>query len=218
LSFPQSVEALMSLRVVGAGVGRTGTESLKLALERLLGEPCYHMKELFGRPEDIPVWLDAALGGATDWDGLLAGYAAAVDWPSSAFWRELSEAYPNALVLLSTRDVDAWWTSASNTIFSPAVTKPSEHSPFPPGWPHDLISVRFTPGWQNEDEAKAAYRRHNDEVRAEVPVGRLLEWCPGDGWEPICAALGLEVPGEPFPHANTTEMFQARLAETRGPA
>jgi hypothetical protein len=206
----------MSLRVVGAGVGRTGTESLKMALERLLGGPCYHMVELFGRPDDVTRWR-RAVDGPADWDDLLAGYVAAVDWPASAFWRELSGAYPDALVLLSVRDVDAWWTSASNTIFSPEVTEHREQSPFPAGWPHDLISARFTPGWQNEDEAKAAYVRHNDEVRAEVPVERLLEWSPGDGWEPICAALGLEVPGEPFPHANTTEMFKARRAGMRGP-
>ncbi|MDQ2706217.1 MAG: sulfotransferase family protein [Actinomycetota bacterium] len=201
----------MALRVVGAGVGRTGTESLKIALEHLLGGGCYHMLEVFGRPDDIPVWLAAARGQSPDWDEFLADYVAAVDWPSAAFWRELSEAYPGALVLLSVRDADAWWTSASNTIFSPAVTQRYEHGPFPPGWPHSLLTTRFTPEWQNEDEAKAAYLRHNDEVRDRIAPGRLLEWRPGDGWEPICAALGVPVPDQPFPHANTTAMFQARL-------
>lgn len=205
----------MSLRVVGAGVGRTGTESLKLGLERLLGGRCYHMMEIFGRPDDIPMWLDAVAGGIPDWDGLFADYSAAVDWPASAFWRELSEAYPDALVLLSVRDVDAWWTSASKTIFSPSVTRPRPENPWPPGWPHELISARFTPGWQDEDESKAAYLRHNDEVRAGVSADRLLEWSPGDGWEPICGALGIDVPDEPFPHVNTTAMFQARLTGMR---
>jgi hypothetical protein len=210
------VEALVSLRVIGAGVGRTGTESLKFGLERLLGGPCYHMMEVFGRLGDIPVWRGALEGRDTDWDGLFAGYVAAVDWPAAAFWRELSAAYPDALVVLSVRDVDAWWTSASNTIFSAAVAERPADSPIPAGWPHDLISARFTPGWQDEAQAKAAYVEHNDAVRAGVPAGRLLEWTPGDGWEPICAALGLAVPDEPFPHANTTEMFKARLAGMRG--
>jgi hypothetical protein len=210
----------MSLRVVGAGVGRTGTESLKIALERLLGAPCYHMHELFSRIDDIDGWMAAVDGRAPDWDEFLAGYAASVDWPASAFWRELSEAYPDALVLLSVRDsADAWWTSASHTIFAPKVAERREGGPFPPGWPHDLIARTFTPGWQDEEQAKAAYLRHNDEVRAAIAPDRLLEWSPGDGWEPICAALGIAVPDEPFPHANTTELFQARIAAMRaGPA
>ena len=210
----------MSLRVVGAGVGRTGTESLKIALERLLGGPCYHMHEVFGRLGDIDGWMAAVEGHAPDWDEFLAGYDAAVDWPASAFWRELSAAYPDALVLLSVREsADAWWESASRTIFSPSVTRPREGGPFPPGWPHDLIARTFTPGWQDEAQAKAAYLRHNDEVRAAIGPDRLVEWSPGDGWDPICTALGIAVPDEPFPHANTTELFQARLQAMRaGPA
>jgi hypothetical protein len=107
----------MTLRVVGAGLGRTGTHSQKLALERLLGAPCYHMIETFGRPDDIPVWHRAVDGELPDWSEFLSDYAAAVDWPVCAFWRELSDEFPDALVLLSTRDPDSWWASASNTIF-----------------------------------------------------------------------------------------------------
>jgi len=209
----------MGLRVVGAGVGRTGTESLKLALERLLGGPCYHMHEVFARPDDIPGWMAAVDGRPPDWHAFLAGYVASVDWPASAFWRELSHAYPDALVLLSVREsADAWWTSASRTIFAPTVTENRGGGPFPPGWPHELIARTFTPGWRDEDQAKAAYLRHNEEVRAATGPDRLLEWAPGDGWEPICAALGVAVPDEPFPHANTTELFLARVAEMRGQA
>src|SRR5262245_3217336 len=102
----------MSLRVVGAGLGRTGTMSLKIALERLLGAPCYHMIEVFQHPEHVAFWHEAALGRMPDWDQLFAGYAAAVDWPSAAFWPELMEAYPDALVVLSVRDTQSWWQSA----------------------------------------------------------------------------------------------------------
>src|SRR5437868_3163965 len=151
----------MTLRVIGAGVGRTGTESLKLALERLLGGRCYHMMEVFGRPEDIPVWLSAARGQDPDWVNFLREFTAAVDWPASAYWRQLSEAFPEALVLLSLRaDADTWWASASKTIFSDTVIRYRKESPLAPGWPHDLLAAWFTPGWQREDAAKAAYLRH----------------------------------------------------------
>lgn len=107
----------MSLRVIGADVGRTGTMSLKLALERLLGAPCYHMREVFAHPEHVPVWRDAAQGRMPDWPALFEGYAAAVDWPAAAFWPEISRAFPDALVLLSLRDPGSWWQSAGDTIF-----------------------------------------------------------------------------------------------------
>jgi hypothetical protein len=202
----------MGLQVVGAGLGRTGTESLKLALERLLGGSCYHMLEIVrGRRADIPVWLAAANGGYPVWNDFLVDYRAAVDWPAAAFWSELSNANPDALVLLSVRDVDAWWTSASNTIFSPALREGKSTVRFPSNWPDDLLAARFTPDWYLEGPAKAAYLRHNDAVRAGVPPGRLLEWSPGDGWAPICAGLGVDVPDEPFPHVNSTADFQALI-------
>ena len=108
----------MTLRVVGAGLGRTGTHSLKLALEQVLGGPCYHMMETFDRPDDIPVWHAAVNGDPPDWSEFLAEYVATVDWPACAFWRELADENPDAVVLLSTRSsADAWWKSANDTIF-----------------------------------------------------------------------------------------------------
>jgi hypothetical protein len=202
----------MALQVVGAGVGRTGTWSLKEALERLTGGRCYHMIEVFGQPHHVPVWQAAVRGELPEWDDFLQGYAATVDWPASAFWRELSDANPDAVVLLSTRDVDEWWRSASNTIFSAEIEDMrSARSDISPDWPGDLFAARFTPRWRDEASAKAAYLRHNDEVREAVPPDRLLEWHPGDGWEPICTALGVDVPDEPFPHVNTTAAWRAML-------
>ncbi|HEV2474540.1 MAG TPA: sulfotransferase, partial [Chthonomonadales bacterium] len=116
----------MALRVVGAGVGRTGTHSLKLALERLLSAPCYHMAEVFQHADHVPMWHSAATGEMPEWDNLLAGYSAAVDWPASAFWSELSKAYPDAVVLLSTRDPEKWWESAHETIFQSLEGGPSQ--------------------------------------------------------------------------------------------
>jgi hypothetical protein len=141
---------------------------------------------------------------------LLAGYEAAVDRPASGFWRELSTAYPDAIVVLSVRDTpEVWWKSASQTILHVA------DRPSPPGMDAwlamylDFLRARFTSVWHDPEAAMAAYVRHNDAVRAEVPAGRLVEWQPGDGWEPICAALGLPVPTDPFPHVNTTAELHA---------
>jgi hypothetical protein len=117
----------MALKVIGAGVGRTGTHSLKIGLEKLLGGPCYHMLELLSRPEHIPVWHRAILGEQVDWDALFEGFVAAVDWPEVTMWRELHAAYPDAVVVLSVRDsTDAWWTSFSQTILEVMMKPPQQ--------------------------------------------------------------------------------------------
>lgn len=202
----------MTLRLIGAGIGRTGTHSLKIALEQLLGGPCYHMMEVFGHPEHVPMWHGAAKGEMPDWDALFEGYVAEVDWPGSAFWRELSEHYPDAPVLLSTREsAEAWWKSADRTIFE--VMKGDAPPPGANDW-MDMVTALFNNTFADpldKDACMAAYERHNAAVRAGVPADRLVEWQPGDGWEPICAALGVPVPAEPFPHVNSTEDFRANL-------
>ena len=197
----------MKLRVVGAGLGRTGTHSLKIALEQLLGGPCYHMIEVFGHPEHVPLWRDAALGKEPDWDALFADYVATVDWPGAAVWSEMSAHYPDAIVLLSVRDsADAWWKSASNTIFKAIPEHPEDDWG---KWAVALIDGHI--GSHVDPEiAKAGYERHNAEVRATIPSSRLLEWNATDGWAPLCEALGVPIPDEPFPVTNTTEEFNAR--------
>jgi len=208
----------MTLQVVGAGLGRTGTTSLKLALEQLLGGRCYHMMEVFGRPDDIPVWDRAVDGTLPDWDAFLADYRATVDWPASAFWAELSAAFPDAIVLLSTRDADGWWTSANDTIFQAIQREAPADTPIAAQQKMclNLLHGRCTLNWDDPDAAKSAYLRHNADVRANAPADRLVEWHPGDDWGPLCAALGLAEPDVPFPHANTTDEFRllAGLDET----
>ena len=199
-----------NLRVIGAGLGRTGTHSLKIALERLLGGPCYHMVEVFKRPEHVAVWHAAAKREPVDWRALLDGYAAAVDWPAAAFWSEIAAAFPDALIVFSTRDAEGWWKSADRTIFATfrRGAGPQEH----PGWRAmitDLFGKTFTPDFLEEAPAKAAFEHHAVEVRKRAPKNRLLEWRAQDGWGPLCAALGVPVPGEPFPVTNTTEEFRA---------
>jgi hypothetical protein len=202
----------MALQVVGAGLGRTGTHSLKVALEQLLGAPCYHMVEVFGRPDQRDTWAAAVRGEEVDWASFLAPYRATVDWPAAAFWKELSVAAPDAVIVLSTRDSDAWWKSASETIFAVLArgARPDDDAGREElTMIEALIEQRFTPDWQDRDGAIAAYEAHNARVRAEAPPGRVVEWQPGDGWVPLCAALGLAEPSEPFPHLNSTSDFRA---------
>jgi hypothetical protein len=202
---------MSELRVIGAGLGRTGTHSLKLALERLLGAPCYHMAEVFRRPQDIPIWHAAAKGERVDWRALFADYAAAVDWPPAAYWSQIADEFPDAIILLSTRDADGWWKSASNTILATYQRGPRPDDN--PGWRPmitDMFSNTFTPGFLDEATAKAAFDRHNADVRKRAPASRLVEWRATDGWGPLCAALGVPVPDEPFPVSNTSEQFRSR--------
>jgi len=203
----------MSLKVIGSGVGRTGTHSLKLALEQLLGEPCYHMVEVFPRPAHIAAWTAAGRDQEVDWRGLFEGFAAAVDWPTAAFWPELARAFPDAIILHSERDPEGWWTSASATIFGPRTTPPD---PRRLEMLTSFLGSRFTAEYRDREAALAAYARHNRRVHDTAPKDRLVVWRTGDGWEPICKALDIPVPATPFPHSNTTAEFIGRVPPTTG--
>ncbi len=197
------------LQVVGAGLGRTGTHSLKLALERLLDGPCYHMIEVWGHPDHLDMWRRAALGEQVEWSSFLGDYVACVDWPGCSFWREMADDNPDAIILLSTRETpEAWWTSASQTIFE-VMNRPEHLPPDFAAMIDALFGNRFSRKFDDQAAQIDAYERHNAEVRATADRARLVEWTTGDGWEPICNALGVPVPDDPFPHANTTDDFRA---------
>lgn len=197
----------MSLRVIGAGLPRTGTSSLRLALEQLLGGRSYHMSVIPGHPFHLGEgWRQALTTGTADWDAIFAGFVAAVDWPASLFWRALSTAYPDAPVLLSLRDsAETWLQSVNATIL------PVARMALAPDWQEgrDLCALfeRFTGSKQWADPARllAAYDQHTQAVRAAIPSHRLVEWRATDGWEPICRALGVPVPDQPFPWTNRRE-------------
>jgi hypothetical protein len=206
------------LRVIGAGLPRTGTTTLKHALETLLGAPCHHMSEVFGRPSDVPAFTAAAAGRFPDWDVLFDGYAAAVDWPASAFYAELAARYPDAVVVLSRRDrFETWWTSMNDTILKRFDDLRLSDAGGQQALVQDVWNRVFD-GAPMDDEAAvaAAYDRHHERVRATVPAERLVDFPAGSGWEPLCAALGLPVPEEPFPHLNTSADFNARAADILG--
>jgi len=195
--------AAVTPRVVGPGVGRTGTYSLKLALERLLGGRCHHMAEVLAdRERQLAVWAPVLRGEEVDWEEVFAGYVAQVDFPGAAFWREISGAFPDALVVLSTRPAASWYRSAASTIFQ--LDDDHGSSPFRDVW-REWLGDRF----DDPVAMIAAYERHNAAVRFSVPPDRLLEWTVAAGWEPLCDHLGLPVPDEPFPWTNTTAEFQA---------
>lgn len=205
----------MALKVIGAGLGRTGTLTLKAALEQLGFAKCYHMVDVFARPADSGVWEAAAKGDPVDWDALFAGYQAVVDWPACHFWRTLLARNPQAKVILSAREEGAWLKSYLSTIAlaldAPAADEPSAvaHARMV-----GLIIKDLTFGGRHRDPETVlkAYRAHNDQVRAGVPPAQLLEFDPSDGWGPLCRFLGAPVPDAPFPKTNSTEEFRARLA------
>lgn len=192
--------------MVGAGLGRTGTYSLKLALERLLGGRCHHMAEVLADPErHLALWGPVLRGEEVDWEEVFAGYVAQVDFPGAAFWPEISEAFPDAVVVLSTRPAEAWYRSAASTIFR--LDDRHGSSPFRDVW-HERFG--FGDRFDDREDMIAAYERHNAAVRSSVAANRLLEWTVGDGWAPLCDRLGLPVPTEPFPWTNTTGEFRTQ--------
>jgi hypothetical protein len=194
-------------------MGRTGTHSLKVALELLLDGPCYHMLEAFDRPEHVPLWRQAFRGDAAGLARIMEGYVATVDWPGGACWRELLALYPEAFVLLSTRDsAETWWRSADATMFEGMRRAPDAQAPLAvsSGMILEMNELRFTPDWNDKATAMQAYDTFNEAVRQEVPAEKLIEWQPGDGWAPIVSRLEMPEPSEPFPHLNTRREFRDR--------
>lgn len=194
------------MHVIGAGLYRTGTKSLKAALEILLGRASYHMAEVFEHPEHIPIWHDAALGNMPDWNEFLMDYDATLDAPAAYFWPEISSAFPDALILLSTRTEESWWQSASQTVMK-------TEGLVSPEWDamnSAIRGARFSTSELDKESMIKGFRDHNERVRSAADPGRLLEWTIGDGWEPICQALNIAVPEVPFPHTNSTKEWLDR--------
>lgn len=199
----------MSLQVIGAGFGRTGTLSLKLALEQLGFGPCHHMVEVFAHPEQVPLWT-AAAEGRPDWDAIFKDYRSTVDWPTATFYRELAEFYPDAKVILTERDPEAWFASTQATIF---------RLDFPPDstdpWTimvGKVVADLFDRRMHDKDKLISVYQAHNARVREVIPAERLLAYQVSEGWGPLCDFLGVPEPDTPMPKVNTTEEFQTRIA------
>jgi len=204
----------MTMHVIGAGVGRTGTYSLKLALERLGLGPCHHMEEvLLDRPVQVPLWA-AAVAGRPDWGAIYEGYESAVDWPTAGFFRELAAAYPAAKFVLTLRSPERWVESFSHTIYKLMAERGSAPEDMQ-AWLDMAIGViekTGFPGGLDTAALTAAFTAHNEAVKAAIPADRLLTFQVKDGWGPLCGFLGKAVPDEPFPRTNDRGEFWDRVS------
>jgi len=206
----------MALKVVGAGFGRTGTLSLKHALERLGFGPCYHMMEAFQRPDHIAMWHRLAFGNSMDWDLVFRDFCATVDWPAARWWREIAAHFPEAKVLLSVRDPEAWYQSMSDTIYQPMKW------PIPAGVPEvvklqtemgrkAILAETFDNRFEDKAHAIEVFKRHSQEVSDTIDPARLLVFDVREGWAPLCRFLEVPVPSEPFPRLNDKATTQAMI-------
>lgn len=202
------------MKVIGVGVGRTGTYSLKLALERLGLGPCHHMEEvLHNPPVQVPLW-SAALQGRADWTAIYRGYASAVDWPTAGFFRELSAAYPSARFVLTHRSPDSWVQSFSETIYKLTAGEVPAPPPMKPflDMAGGVIARTGFPNGLDATGLGRAFAAHMDAVKATIPADRLLVYQVKEGWTPLCAFLGVAEPREPFPRSNDRAEFWDRVS------
>ena len=219
----------MPIKIIGAGFPRTGTTTLKRSLEILGYSKTYHMKELLVNPDKLPLWLKLEETGETDWDKLYDGYMATVDFPSYPWYFEHMNHYPDAKVILTVRDFEAWHKSAHSTIYQAGPQNFSEKIQMliriftNPRLAKVVNCIKFVKRqfWAKQFEgrfldkefAEKIWFEHIEEVKAKVPADRLLVYDVRDGWEPLCTFLGKPVPSEPLPHLNKKENFKTMLAE-----
>lgn len=199
----------MSLKVIGAGVGRTGTYSLKIAINQLGFGPCHHMEEvLHNIPVQVPLW-NAAAAGDPDWAAIYEGYQSAVDWPTARFYSELAAAFPEAKFILTHRTPESWAKSFSFTIYellSHKAEAPDDKRAWLEMGSRIIADTGFPPGL-DEAGLMRAFTAHNEAVKAAIPAERLLVYQVRDGWVPLCDFLGVPVPDEPFPRTNDRAEF-----------
>jgi Sulfotransferase domain len=213
------------MKMIGVGFGRTGTMSLKAALEELLDAPCFHMIDMITgerKQEDLANWIQVADGQPVDWNEVFEDYEATVDWPGASRWQELVDAFPDVPVLLNVRDFDGFYKSCENTILAikeAAMAGELEQDanrepPAPELW--EVIEKLIWQGdfqgrFKDKEFTRKLYFDRIEEIRAYVPADRFVYWELGDGWEPIAEALGVAAPDEPFPHLHDTNEFRAEF-------
>lgn len=211
----------MPLKVIGAGFGRTGTASMKAALEQLGYNKCHHMFEVFPSAKQLDAWHSVSKGEAPDWDAIFEGFQASVDFPSSGYWKELAAHYPDAKIILTTRSFESWYESASDTIYPVSRGIPN--------WMTVIPKVRkiremtdgviwdrvFNGEFDDKVATRKVFEQHEADVKAAFSADRLLVFHPKEGWEPLCAFLGKTVPAEPFPNVNDRDAFKKNVALMR---
>lgn len=205
----------MTLKVIGAGFGRTGTHSLKNAIEQLGFGPCHHMYEVRRSPEQIAAWSNIVRGSAPDWDGLFDGYVSQVDWPGSHYWQDLAAHFPDAKVILTTRNAEAWYASICKTILLSSTIgrtqDPDVEGRAGSELIYQLALQNIFGGRLNDKEfALQVYAKHQQNVINSLPAERLLVFDVQEGWAPLCDFLDVDRPENPFPFGNTTEEFRSK--------
>lgn len=219
----------MAIQIIGAGFPRTGTTSLKRAVEILGFTKCYHMKELLVNPDMLPYWQELEETGNTDWDTLYEGYMGSVDFPCYPFYKEHLKRYPEAKVILTVRPFESWYNSLYNTVwqagpqnlqeklqmmarmaFNPRLRKAIKCIKFVRRY---LWEKQFQGNFEDKSFVEDIFRDHLEAVKAYVPAHQLLVYDIRDGWEPLCQFLGIPVPKEPLPHLNKKEDFKSMLGE-----
>jgi hypothetical protein len=221
------------LQVIGVGMHRTGSMSVKAALERLGFGPCYHGMEALRRCTDGDHWLAAyEAGGEIDWSVIFEGYRATLDWPTIYFWEQLATAYPDAKILLTDRDPERWWDShvemlQRGTGFFQELTDEQRQWAEESGFARvqaalgTVLSATFDDRASDKAHCLRVFEQHYERVRRTVPAERLLVYRVQEGWEPLCRFLGVAVPDEPFPRVNVGDNLlhnirtAMRLAKTQ---
>lgn len=208
----------MALAVIGAGLGRTGTASLKVALEELGLGRCYHMTEVMQNPDCMQDWMDAA-NGNPDWDKIFKEYGATVDYPACTYWKELVDFYPEAKIILTVRDANSWFDSTSETILSPKFSAFIKNSPCWGDMIQKTIWDTFDNRMHDREFMVSYYEKRNAEIEASVPAGRLLVYEVKQGWGPLCEFLGVPTPDTEFPWINSrdeTKELLGKIIESSG--
>lgn len=219
----------MGLKVIGAGGPRTGTASLKTALEILGVGKCYHMEELFNDPDQVNYWIEFFETRTTDFDTLFDGYQSTADFPGCLLYKELLAQYPDAKVILNIRDPEEWYNSAINTVYAATPQTISQKLNI---LKKMILSARFRKiskvfrlvakylwnghyrgEFKNKEQSIEIYTKFNEEVRQFVPPGQLLEYRISDGWEPLCSFLEVPVPNQAFPYKNKRKEFKEQIAQ-----
>jgi hypothetical protein len=201
----------MTLEIIGAGFGRTGTNSLKIALELLGYNPCYHMYEVKQNPSHVEFWNNAASGKSCKWADFFYQYKAAVDWPASAFAKQLFTEFEHSKVIATIRDPEEWYESARGTIFLGMANWEKIETPETKARMRMakiiILDGIFSGKYKDKSHCISVYEKHLEELRKSIPQKDLLEFNVSYGWEPLCEFLNVEIPKETFPHTNTRESF-----------
>jgi hypothetical protein len=212
------------MKIIGAGFGRTGTLSLKKALELAGFGPCYHMEDMIRYPKHMDIWRSAAQGKPVKWDEIFTGYNSTLDFPSSLYYRELLAAYPDAKVILTVREPERWYQSMYDTAYTMMqLNTPAWFKKYVPPYKRfaDLIDVLIWDGlfsgrFAEREHAIQIYNQHIEQVKQNVSAEKLLIFSVKDGWKPLSDFLGFPVPEDvPFPYVNDHETVRRQIQISR---